>query len=126
MFIDKRIYEFLKFCIVGTMALFTQYVAYYVLFKLINEYNASYFISYLLSAIFNFILTIRYTFRVSFSYKKLFGFFFCHLFNLAFQIFLLNIFIWMGIREELAPFPVYIIAVPSNFILVRYAMTKRE
>lgn len=124
MFVEKKVYELLRFCIVGTIALIIQYVAYYVLFKLLNEHNLSYFIGYLLSAIFNFVLTIRYTFKVSFSYKKLFAFFFCHLFNLIFQIFLLNLFILVGINEELAPFPVYVIAIPSNFILVRYAMTK--
>lgn len=124
MIIDKRVYEFFRFCIVGTIALLVQYVAYYVLFKLIGEHNLSYFLSYLLSAILNFILTVRYTFKVSFSHKKLLGFLGCHLFNLVFQIALLNLFIWMGVNEVLAPFPVYVIAVPSNFILVRYVMTR--
>lgn len=124
MFIDKRIYEFLRFCVVGTIALLVQYCAYYFLFKLLCEHNLSYLISYLLSAVLNFILTVRYTFKVSFSHRKLFGFLGCHLFNLGFQIFLLNLFIWIGINEVLAPFPVYIIVVPSNFILVRYVMTK--
>lgn len=124
MIIDKKVYEFFRFCIVGTIALVVQYGAYYVLFRIFSEHNLSYFLSYLLSAILNFILTVRYTFKVSFSHKKLFGFLGCHLFNLVFQIVLLNLFIWMGVNEVLAPFPVYIIAVPSNFILVRFVMKK--
>jgi hypothetical protein len=33
---------------------------------------------------------------------------------------LLNVFIWLGVSNELAPVGVYMIAVPVNFLLVRY------
>lgn len=122
MHIDHKFFEFIRFCIVGTVALVIQYGVFYILFNLTGLHNFAYLLSYLLSAIANFVLTIRYTFKVDFSQKKLLGFFACHIFNLVFQLFLLNLFIWLGLSEVLAPFPVYAIAVPSNFVLVRFVM----
>jgi hypothetical protein len=33
---------------------------------------------------------------------------------------LLNFFLWIGLSKELAPLGVYAIAVPTNFVLVRF------
>lgn len=122
MYIDHKFFEFIRFCIVGTVALLIQYGLFYIFFYFIGHHNFAYLISYLLSAIANFVLTVRYTFKVNFSQKKLIGFLGCHIFNLVFQLFLLNLFIWFGLSEVVAPFPVYAIAVPSNFVLVRLVM----
>ena len=52
------------------------------------------------------------------------GFACAHLFNYVLQISLLNLFIWLGVGEELAPVPVYCIAIPTNFVLVRFVFVK--
>lgn len=122
MSLNGKLLEFIRFCVVGTTALIVQYALFYVLFKVSGHHNLAYFVSYLMSAILNFILTVRYTFKVNFSKSKLLGFVGCHLFNLILQLLLFNLFIWMGLSEVLAPWPVYAIAVPSNFVLVRLVM----
>jgi len=40
-------------------------------------------------------------------------------------VLLLNVFLWMGVPNKLAPIPVLCIAVPVNFLMVRYVF-KRE
>lgn len=122
----SKLLEFIRFCVVGCVALVVQYIFYCLGLRLIGDHNISYFLSYLFSAIVNFALTLRYTFKVAFSYKKVIGFVLSHAFNLVFQILLLNFFITLGLENWLAPWPVYIIAVPTNFILVRFAMKSIE
>ena len=122
MHVDKKFFEFFRFCFVGTFSLLIQYTLFYILLKCIGHHNFAYFTSYLLSALVNFAMTVRYTFKVKFSHKKLLGFFCCHAFNLTFQLALLNLFVWLGLSEVLAPIPVYAVAVPTNFILVRMVM----
>lgn len=118
----SKLLEFVRFCIVGCIALLVQYALYCLGLRFIGDHNLSYFLSYLFSAIVNFTLTLRYTFKVSFSYRKVVGFVLSHAFNLVFQVFLLNLFIRLGAEDWLAPWPVYLIAVPTNFVLVRLAM----
>jgi len=40
--------------------------------------------------------------------------------NYLLHMVLLNLFIWIGVRQEFAPLPVFAIAIPVNFILVRF------
>jgi hypothetical protein len=38
---------------------------------------------------------------------------------------LFNIFLYLGLSPKTAPLPVYLIAVPISFLLVRFSMTKK-
>ena len=39
---------------------------------------------------------------------------------------LLNLSLWMGIPKPLAPIPVFAIAIPVNFLLVRFVFKRKE
>ena len=119
----QTIYEILRFGIVGVVATLLHYVIYWILQHWINV-NVAYTIGYFLSFIANYFLSAQFTFREKTTTRNGIGFAGAHLFNYLFQMVLLNIFLWLGVSKALAPLPVYSIAVPVNFILVRTVFKK--
>lgn len=119
----QTIYEVLRFGIVGVVATALHYVIYWILQHWINV-NVAYTIGYFLSFIANYFLSAQFTFREKTTTRNGIGFAGAHLFNYIFQMVLLNIFLWLGVSKALAPLPVYCIAVPVNFILVRTVFKK--
>ena len=119
----QTIYEVLRFGIVGVVATVLHYVIYWILQHWINV-NVAYTIGYFLSFIANYFLSAQFTFREKTTTRNGIGFAGAHLFNYLFQMVLLNIFLWLGVSKALAPLPVYFIAVPVNFILVRTVFKK--
>ena len=119
----QTIYEILRFGLVGVVATLLHYVIYWILQHWINV-NVAYTIGYFLSFIANYFLSAQFTFREKTTTRNGIGFAGAHLFNYLFQMVLLNIFLWLGVSKALAPLPVYCIAVPVNFILVRTVFKK--
>ena len=119
----QTIYEVLRFGIVGVVATVLHYVIYWILQHWINV-NVAYTIGYFLSFIANYFLSAQFTFREKTTTRNGIGFAGAHLFNYLFQMVLLNLFLWLGVSKALAPLPVYCIAVPVNFILVRTVFKK--
>ncbi len=117
--------EALRFCIVGAVATAIHYGVYFLLqFSL--DVNAAYTAGYVVSFIFNYILSARFTFRKKTSVKNGIGFGGAHLVNYFLQVSLLNIFLWLGISRPLAPVPVYCIAIPVNFLMVRFVFVRKR
>ena len=117
--------EMMRFVVVGIIATALHYVIYWLLQRLINV-NVAYTIGYLLSFLANYWLSAHYTFRKATTAKNGLGFAAAHLFNYLLQMGLLNLFLWMGISKTLAPLPVYCIAVPVNFLMVRTVFQKLD
>ena len=110
--------EITRFVIVGIIATVIHY-SIYLLLRTFIYVNISYTIGYVTSLVCNFILTAKYTFKTGTSIGKGAGFLASHSINYLMHIGLLNLFIYMGIPATVAPIPVYCIAIPTNFILVR-------
>lgn len=115
--------EPLRFCMVGGLATLLHYGLYLLLCRFLGA-NAAYALGYVLSFIVNFYLTAYFTFGTSPSWRKLVGMGGAHAVNFFIHFVLLNTFLWMGIPEKYAPLPVFAIAIPVNFILVRYVFKK--
>ena len=115
--------EIFRFAVVGTISTAMNYVIYWILQHWINV-NVAYTIGYVLSFLVNYWLTAHWTFKEKASAKNGIGFSGAHLFNYCLHIALLNFFLWLGLSKELAPLGVYAIAVPTNFVLVRYVFRK--
>ncbi|MDR0828545.1 MAG: GtrA family protein [Prevotellaceae bacterium] len=122
---NSKISEFIRFGIVGVIATAVHYGLYYVLQKFINV-NIAYTIGYIVSFVCNFYLTSYFTFKVKPSWKRLFGLGGAHIINYMMHIVLLNLFLYFGISKELAPIPVFAIAIPLNFILVRFVFKSKK
>ena len=101
------------------------YGIYYVL-QLGIDVNVAYTAGYVVSFIFNYILSARFTFRKKTSVKNGLGFGGAHVINYLLQVCLLNIFLCLGISRSFAPVPVYCIAIPVNFMMVRYVFGRRD
>ena len=115
--------EFIRFAVVGVIATGIHY-GLYLLLKLVINVNLAYTLGYLTSLACNFWLTARFTFKSGVSALKEVGFVLSHAVNYLLHIGLLNLFLKMGIPSSLAPIPVYCIAIPVNFLLVRTVFRK--
>lgn len=110
--------EFLRFCIVGLIATGIHYGVYLIL-NLWANVNIAYTIGYVVSLCCNLWLTAHFTFKKDVTPKRTGGFVVSHLINYVLHIVLLNLFLWLGLSNEIAPIPVYCIVVPINFVLIR-------
>ena len=119
----KSLLVFMRFGIVGVIATALHY-GVYLLLKEWAGMNLAYALGYFISFIANYILSACFTFKKKKSVKNGLGFCMAHLVNYLLQTGLLNFFVWLGISETLAPVPVYCIAVPVNFIIVRFVFNK--
>ena len=120
----KRFPEFIRFVMVGILATALHYGIYFLLQRFINV-NIAYTLGYALSFIANFYLTAYFTFGKKPSWSKAFGFGGAHLFNYLLHIGLLITFLWLGLSKTLAPIPVFAIAIPVNFLLVRFVFKRK-
>lgn len=120
----KRFPEFIRFVMVGVLATALHYGIYFLLQRFINV-NIAYTLGYALSFIANFYLTAYFTFGKKPSWSKAFGFGGAHLFNYLLHIGLLNTVLWLGLSKTLAPIPVFAIAIPVNFLLVRFVFKRK-
>jgi len=114
-----KLKEFIRFAIVGVISTGIHYGLYYLL-NLVMNVNIAYTIGYVIAWCCNFYLSAHFTFKSETSVKRGVGFALSHGINYVLHMVLLNLFLWLGLSETLAPIPVYCIAVPVNFILVRY------
>lgn len=113
--------EFLRFGVVGCIAVAVQFAVYLLLLK-VWPHNVAYTVAYLVSFVVNYLLTTSFTFKTRKNYGNGAGFAVCHVVNYFLQIALLNVFIYVGCPKVWAPLPVYLICVPTNFLLVRLTM----
>ena len=111
--------EIIRFGIVGTAATVIHYGVYWVLQHWMNV-NVAYTIGYIVSFLVNYYLSARFTFKEKTSTKNGLGFGLAHLTNYLLHIVLFNFFLWIGLSREIAPLAVLAIAVPTNFVLVRF------
>ena len=110
--------EIIRFAIVGAVATAIHY-GVYLLLSLVVDVNVAYTVGYVASFLVNYLLSAAFTFREGKSVECGIGFTIAHLFNYLLRVSLLNLFIWLSVPPAYAPIPVYCIAVPTNFILVR-------
>lgn len=115
--------QIIRFGIVGVIATAIHYGIYLLLVKHINE-TIAYSIGYGISFVCNFILTCIFTFKKKASIRRGAGFGLAHVANYLLHVLLLNLFLWLGLSESLAPLPTFMIVIPVNFLLLRHVFKK--
>jgi putative flippase GtrA len=122
---NPTLWQTVRFGVVGVMATAFHYALYYLLLPWLGS-NIAYAAGYLLSFVANFYLTAYFTFHSAPSWRKLVGMGGAHGVNFVLHLVLLNVFLWLGVGERWAPLPVFAIAIPVNFILVRWVFTPKK
>ena len=122
---SERLKEMSRFVVVGLLATAIHYAIYYLLLPTMSP-NAAFTVGYAVSFLCNYGLSSRFTFRVDTSVQRFVSFGLSHATNYFIQMVLLNLFIGLGVSEPLAPLPVYVVAVPINYLMVRFALTRRS
>ncbi|MBQ9362898.1 MAG: GtrA family protein [Bacteroidaceae bacterium] len=120
---DQRLVQFLRFCIIGTLAAAVHYGIYYLLQRWIDV-NIAYTTGYVVSFVGNFFLTSYFTFRRTPSWKRFFGFAGSHGLNYVLHIVLFNAFLWAGIHRLVAPPLVMLVAMLVQFTVLRWVFKK--
>ena len=115
----RTLAEAIRFALVGAFATGLHY-ALYLLLKRWLPLSVAYTVGYVVSFVVNFYLTAFFTFGTRPSWKRFAGMAGAHGVNYLLHIVLLNLFVWLGIPDALAPLPVFAIAIPVNFLLVRF------
>lgn len=115
----EKMLEFVRFCIVGTIAAGIHYGIYLIMRPYINI-NVAYTIGYIMSFVCNFFMTSYFTFRRSPSIKRLLGFSGGHLINYVLHMILFNFFLYLGISQILAPLLVLLVVIPTNFFILHF------
>ena len=111
--------EMIRFALVGGLATLLHWALYWLLLLVTVAYIA-FSIAYLISFLFNFLATSYITFRSRPTWMRLWGMTGAHAVNYVVHIILLAIILHLGVPERWAPIPVFCVAVPINFLLVRY------
>ena len=115
-----QIIQFIRFCIVGTVAAGIHYGIYYVLLRLGAGHNLAYATGYILAFICNFIATSYFTFRTGPSWGKFAGFAGSHAVNFLLHMVLLNVFLWMGMHELIVPIVVMLVAMLVQYTILNF------
>ena len=128
---SQKLREFIRFAIVGVLATGIHYGIYLLLLWLYDieqdettYADIAYTIGYVLSFLANYYMTAHFTFKEKTTAKNGIGFGGAHFVNYCLHIVLFNFFLWLGLSRELAPLAVLAIAVPTNFVLVRFVFRK--
>lgn len=115
--------EIVRFGIVGVFATAIHYGVYYLFLSFFHP-TLAYTIGYAVSFCCNYWLSSRYTFRVGLSIKKAASFGISHVLNYLISVALLNVFLMLGVSSQEAPLPVFVLVVPINYLLVKFALKR--
>lgn len=124
----EKLMQFARFCIVGTVAAAIHYGVYYLMQLFLRDgiwLSVDYTVGYIVSLVCNFFMTTYFTFRSHVSAGKAAGFGFSHVVNYSLHIVLFNLFMTLGVHRLAAPVLVLMVAVPTNFLILRYVYRKR-
>ena len=122
---NERLMQFVRFCIVGTLAAAAHYGIYFVLQHWVDV-NIAYASGYLLSAIGNFFLTSYFTFRTLPSWNRFLGFAGSHGLNFVLHGVLFNLFLFLGVHRLVAPPLVMLVAMLVQFSILRVVFMSRR
>lgn len=121
--------QILRFVIVGAIATAIQYAVYFFICLVSHTrlwLNLAMTVGYVVSMVCNFYLTTYFTFRSKASVRRATGFGVSHAVNYTLQILFFNFFSLLGVHRLVAPILAMSLAVPVNFMILRYVYKDRS
>lgn len=116
--------EIIRFGITGVVSTVTTYLVYFVCLLWVNP-TIAFSIGYIIAMCVNYLLTTLFTFKVKATAKNAIGFIISNGINYMLCTLALNCFIWCGVKEKIAPLPMYAVCIPINYFIVRFVMNHR-
>jgi putative flippase GtrA len=121
---NQNIKKFLRFILVGSIAVMIQYGMFYLLGNYFI-YRWSFIISYTISFIVNYILTTFYTFQVKRTINTLIKFISGHIINFILQWVFLETFVLI-VNSKVALILSMMLAFPINFMILKFLLNKEK
>ena len=122
---NPRLSQFMRFCVNGGVSAGIHYGVYVVAMHFI-QLDLAYSVGYVISFIYNFFMTSYWTFHSRPTWKRLMGFSGSHALNYLIHVVLFHLFTMWGVHRLLAPVLVLLVAVPTNFFVLRYVYRKKK
>ncbi len=122
--LNQNIKKFLRFTLVGIIAVMIQYSMFYLLDNYFI-YRWSFIISYTISFIVNYILTTFYTFQVKRTINTLIKFISGHIINFILQWVFLEVFVLI-VNSKVALIISMMLAFPINFMILKFLLNKEK
>ena len=114
-----------RFGLTGTLCSALHY-GVYCLFLLFCSATLAYTAGYGVGLVANYALTTYFTFQKKPTKHNFLGFVGSHILNYFLEISLLHLFLWMAVNQWFAPILVMAIAVPVNFLLLRFIFVRNK
>lgn len=121
---NQNIKKFLRFTLVGIIAVMIQYSMFYLLDNYFI-YRWSFIISYTISFIVNYLLTTFYTFQVKRTINTLIKFISGHVINFILQWIFLEAFV-LVVNSKVALILSMMLAFPINFMILKFLLNKEK
>lgn len=117
--------EFFRFCVVGVVCTGIDMCIYYFV-RIIFSYVVALVCGYVLSLVINYFLTIFWTFNSKPNTKNAIGVVVAHLFNLfVMRMGLMHVLVdCLNINDKVAYLPTLVISVVTNFIIVKFVISR--
>ncbi|MDP4461172.1 GtrA family protein [Staphylococcus hyicus] len=124
LFKTERMYELIRFVIVGGINTVNYYVVYLLFLYLFHvHYLMSHIIGFVVSFVISYYLNCYFVYRVQPTLKKFLAFPLTQVVNMGTQTLFIFIFVhYFHFKEFIAPFVGLIITIPITFILSRYIL----
>lgn len=121
-----KILQFIRFCIVGTVAAGIHYGLYFLLMDVVGwNYNAAYASGYIISFICNYIASCYFTFHSRPSWGHLLGFAGSHGVNFLLHMGLINLFTWLAVNKYIAPILTMGVAMLVQYAILNFVFKDR-
>lgn len=118
---QTTLYRFLRFGMVGVVASGIHYGIYALLITFQSDANIAYTVGFIISLCCNYALTTYFTFKQKPTKRNVTGFIASHVLNYFVEIGLLNLFLWIGFSEWIAPILDMAVAACINFLVLQFA-----
>ena len=120
-----KLWQFLRFCVNGGVSAGIHYGVYVLAMQFI-QIDIAYSLGYIVSFIYNYFMTCYWTFHARPTWMRLLGFSGSHGVNYLIHVVLFHFLTVWGVHHLVAPVLVLMVAVPTNFLILRYVYGKKK
>ena len=120
----QKLVQFMRYSVNGGFSAGIHYGVYVLAMQFI-QIDIAYSIGYIVSFFYNYFMTCYWTFRARPTWMRLLCFSGSHVVNYLIHVALFHLLTVWGVHRLVAPVLVLMVAVPTNFLILRYVYRKK-